>query len=39
MCGLGDAGELKASLLVTAEVGECASVTEIHLYELLELGF
>jgi hypothetical protein len=29
MCGLGDAGELKAGLLVTAEVGECASVREI----------
>jgi hypothetical protein len=29
MCGLGDAGELKAGLLVTAEVGEGASVTEI----------
>jgi hypothetical protein len=28
MCGLGDAGELKAGLFVTAEVGECASVTE-----------
>jgi hypothetical protein len=29
MCGLGDAGELKAGLLVTAEVGECVRVTEI----------
>ena len=31
MCGLGDAGELKAGLLVTAEVGEFASVTEIKM--------
>jgi len=29
MCGLGDVGELKAGLLVTAEVGEFACVTEI----------
>jgi hypothetical protein len=29
MCRVGDAGELKAGLLVTSEVGECASVTEI----------
>jgi hypothetical protein len=32
MCGLGDAGELIAGLLVSAEVGECASVTEIGDY-------
>jgi len=31
MCGLGDAGELKVGLLVTAEVGEFASVREIKM--------